>query len=76
MPELRASIGANFTLAALTRSLWALYTNGDATLAPPGYGRSSETRPSTSPPLDAAQITELWPQHVLPLDRPLTWSPP
>lgn len=76
MPELRASIGATSTIAALTRSLWALYTNGDATLAPPGYGRSSEIRPTTSPSLDAARITELWPQHVLPLEGPLTWSPP
>jgi len=76
LPEVRNRVAKGITVASLTRALWALYTNGDATMAPPDYRPGRNGHPASTPELDAALITKLWPHHVLPLEGPLSWSPP
>lgn len=76
LPYIRDTTHKRATLGALTRTLWALYTGGDVTIAPPEYCPKRNRTPTKAITLDTQTITEAWPHDLVPLEGPLTWNPP
>lgn len=76
LPQVRDVGGKRPSLPALTRSLWALYTGGDAALAPSDYGSGKGRRSTSVVDLDHRIIAERWPYDLVPLEGPLAWNPP